>query len=162
MSNFLHAAREEAALVLQGHWLQIKHDQVDAIITLAEAGWPNAHDALCNGADKMISNNEAMPDRLREYIINLARGGRTKSGMPGKNAFDNFGRNICIVVAIKRLVEMGLTATRNEASHSLSACGIVAEVYPRFGVNLSEKAVNKIWQKHLADERGKLRAKHSE
>jgi len=156
MSNFLQAAREEAALVLQGHWLPITHDRVDTMITLAEAGWHNAHEAVCNGADSMIMNNEPMPDRLRAYIIGLAREGKPRPSKPGKNAFDNFGRNICIVVAIKRLVEMGLSATRNEASESPSACSIVAEVYARFGVHMSERAVEKVWEKHQAEERDDL------
>jgi hypothetical protein len=57
-------------------------------------------------------------------------------------------RNHFIIVAIKLTVRRGFPATRNRAAkNSTSACSIVAKALSQLGVNLTERSVERIWER---------------
>jgi hypothetical protein len=143
----------DAVLVLSGHFVTTSTETAAA---LAEAGWQEGHRALCAKAEALTRAREPLPLDLQQYIVAVA----ARSTIPKRkkgNITPNFGRDICIKVAVERLCRRGFKPTRNPNSREESGCSIVKTALARLGVhNISEDAIQKVWDLKSREEREDL------
>ena len=107
---------------------------------------PLAFRALRQALGHLREAGEAIPRELSEWACDVADGTRSspKTG-PGRSPYTNQVRDAEIIATGQALVDCGLTATRNEASESASACDAVREALEAHGEALSYDAIAKIW-----------------
>jgi hypothetical protein len=139
-----------AALIVSGHIISVR---TETLVAFAKDGWQEAHDALCRRAQELTDQGEALPLDLQQYVVAAAKGFHSPAKGPGASPYRNFGRDLCIKVAIHHLLELGFTATRNEATEDESACSIVATAMRQIGIEMSEAAVAKVWEKAVREDR---------
>lgn len=125
-----------------------------------EPNWAAAagYDYCASLAREFVAAGQAIPAPLDQFVLGVLEGrvSRVERG-PRKHLLDH--RDAAILSAIYAALstrDAGITATRNEATTSQSACDIVSECLGRFGIDLSYRAVADIWetwQASLADPR---------
>jgi hypothetical protein len=117
------------------------------LIAKAANGDDVAHNVLCKIAAAFVEGGCAMPARLREYITEALRSQAREAPQRrrGQDPYANHGRNFCVACAILHVVKLGFRPTRNRATEDESACSIVAQALAKFGIHLSDSAVEKIW-----------------
>jgi hypothetical protein len=139
---------DETVLILSGHCVEIPTEIAAA---LADAGWTQAHRALLDRAEKLTAAGKPLPLDLQKYVVTAARCGAVR----GKG-YKNFGRDVCIKVAIRRLLARGFSATRNAASEGESASSIVARALQHLGIRMTEAGVAKIWEREVREQKQDL------
>ena len=97
---------------------------------------------------------DPIPEELSEWAVSVV-GGTLVDPKPqaGRSPYTNVVRNELIANTVEKLVDCGLTATRNEASPPKSACDAVSYALKAHGENLSYSGVVKVW----VDARGENR-----
>ena len=111
-----------------------------------------AKSALSYIAGAYVKSGCAMPERLRDYVVEKLRT-EVASGPKrrGSKPYTKEARNSLISLTVSTVVrDLGISPTRNRASKDTSkkesACSLVKKALERRGVHLSEAAVEKIWQ----------------
>ncbi|MEQ1770784.1 MAG: hypothetical protein ABL879_13185 [Devosia sp.] len=139
-----------SAAVLRGQNVTVA---VEDLVTLAEAGWPQAHIALCEKAERETEAGDTLSIDLQAYIVRRAKG-HPPAVPRGRNRMANFARDATIAVTIRWLIKEGFYATRNEATDAQeSACSVVAKALAaNGGPHLSERAIEKIWERYQRED----------
>jgi hypothetical protein len=114
---------------------------------------PIAFDVTCSIAALYIKPGTAISEDVCEFVVGVLEGRITRPQVPkGPSAFSNFGKNQCIVEAIRIGVSHGLSATRNDASDPVSSCDFVALALEQMGHKPSSFAgVKRIWNARGAE-----------
>lgn len=88
-----------------------------------------------------------LPQALADLVIDAMRGEAKRPTKRGRPANDD--RDRVIMLAIDSVIESfpEISATRNEATETISACEIVADVLNDNGLILDSRSVEKIWSK---------------
>jgi len=121
---------------------------VDKLVTLANEGDPIAHDALYEIADNLTKRAKPLK-ALQQYVVQTARDGQQSKR--GRHPDANLYRDFHICLAVKRTTELGLYATRSDATADKKSkacgCSVVASALEQLNINMTEGAVKKIWDK---------------
>jgi hypothetical protein len=144
------AARDLARVIVAGFNIPVS---ISSLIQMAGFGWQEAHVSLCREAERITKSGEVLPLELQEYLVSIAKEGVPFKRSKGGDKFKNFGRDLCINMAIQQMIELGFSPTRNAATDAESACSIVSAALGDIGIHISEAGVAKVWEKHLKDER---------
>jgi len=124
----------------------------ERLIAMARDGDSAAKRVLSYVAEAYVKNGCAMPERLRDYVVeklqmDVASGPKRRGPKPYNFAARNYLVGLTVSTAVR---DWGISPTRNRASADRSkresACSLVKKALQRRGVNLSEGAVEKIWQ----------------
>ena len=119
--------------------------QVRLLVERAQNGDVAADEQLRVAAITLLEAGTPLPFALSQHVTGILR-----EALPRKHKLANRERDMEICFCVKHLVEQGFRPTRNVASRggeTESACSIVRAALERVGVNLSEDAIEKIWQK---------------
>ena len=111
------------------------------------ASEPLVWEALKQAVQRLRDNHMPLPDVLEDWAFAVFSERCPRPGRRGRKAFPNAVRNAGIVVAIRRLVALGMQPTRNEVSAPISACDAVAKVLSGREAPIEYWAVAKIWGK---------------
>jgi hypothetical protein len=105
--------------------------------------------AMLEIAVDLLDKGEKLPDPLRIYVVIALRSyALMLSKKRGRKKETNFGRDFFIARAISELQQFKYKPTRNrEEKQRESCCSIVVKVLADGGLNLSETAVEKIWER---------------
>jgi hypothetical protein len=105
-----------------------------------------AHEYLLAVAAALIDNNYSLPDPLKEFTIEFLR--NPEAPRPGPGRKRNYRRDVVIAWVVAGIcIQWEFSATRNEATSGASAISIVKRALEEVGVNLTEAAIVKIWDK---------------
>ena len=123
-----------------------------AEIFFSECSDPYCDRILCNAAAVIFRATRTIADqRLWAYACRRLSGDMpppTVKRKQGPSADDNRWRNVCIVgYLIPPLLRAGFSATRNEATETVSACSIVSQALQEIGIQLGERGIEEIWGK---------------
>ncbi len=122
------------------------------LIDKARNGDYVAKQLLCEIAAWFLETARELPERLREYIVEVLRaeaGDRPQKR--GRDPYANHPRNFNIACTILNVTSLGFKATRNRATESESACSVVVQALERLGIHMSEANVEKIWERFAPD-----------
>jgi hypothetical protein len=121
----------------------------ERFLEAARGGDPLSHEILCEVAADLAARGEPLPPALLKYMAVDAPAFKPKRGQPSWGRF----RGEAIADAVTLLVAFkGFRPTRNRShhgndAHPPSACSLVAAALRQFGINKSEEAVQKAWEK---------------
>jgi hypothetical protein len=105
-----------------------------------------AFEALLLIAGSMARQGLPYAGTMREWVSNYLDGKITKTARTGHIRAETLYRDLLIVGAVSELCELGIAATRNDASPPTSACDAVAEACVRIGVAPgSYQSIKRIW-----------------
>ena len=94
-----------------------------------------------------LKEGRQLPPELSIFAARVLAGELQRPRQYGASSYKNSARNHIINLAISMLVQVGMTATRNEASYSKdSVCDIVAEVLLLLGLPLGYEGVRTIYK----------------
>jgi len=148
---------KKSQLVAQGerYWIESlpKLTQSEADFIIMDDGftlWPMDENLFLRlVAAKFIEHDEPMPDILRRWLIaELKTAHAQQRNAPSPCERANVFRDAAILGAVKTIsakYEIAPTRNRNSNAAPTSACQIVAEALGQLRVNVSELAVEKIW-----------------
>jgi hypothetical protein len=157
MSYNVHKVRNLAALGPTRPFDKARRDELPPITVLTQMLFnaattgkdPQAACALLEMAVNLLDRGEKLPDPLRIYVVLALRSyALTLSKKHGRKKETNFARDFFVARAISELRQFGYNPTRNrEEKQRESCCSIVVKVLSEGGLNLSEAAVEKIWER---------------
>jgi len=130
------------------HWREYREERALSLFSMARAGDVDADAALCMIAALHLYDGKKLPPLLATYVAGILSGrARIKPRRRGANPYTNVERDLFIISAVAMWRdELGLHATRNEASKakqsSGSGCANVARA-----LGMKERAVEEIWAK---------------
>jgi hypothetical protein len=120
-------------------------DELEDLIAEAREG-EGAHEYLLAVAAALIDNNYSLPNPLKEFVIEFLRNPEVPRRGPGRKR--NYRRDNFIAWAVAMIfVKWEFSPTRNDATRDASAISIVKRALEEIGVNLTEAAISKIWDK---------------
>jgi hypothetical protein len=118
----------------------------------AQGGDAYAHDEVSRSAAELTSHGKPLPHPLQQYITVSASAFTRHQGRPRKLLGQDFLQCLCIAAAVDLVVAQGIKRTRNRSLRAddahPTACSIVEEVLKHFGINKTEDAVEKIWERY--------------
>ena len=103
-----------------------------------------AYDGLRHISAELLRRNEPLPDELRSWLVSCLSDRLERPGRRGRISGKHLIRDEILKSAVTRLVDMGLSKTRNAGGDPVSACDAVAQA-----VSLSYEAVVSILNKKL-------------
>jgi hypothetical protein len=108
---------------------------------------------------KLIEAGSPLSETLREFVVGFLRNPMKVKRRPGPSRLDFQYRDRVIEGAVWHIRDTWkFPATRNEATERASAASVVRDALEAgAGVNLTEKAVNKIWGERAESSRGLAR-----
>lgn len=96
----------------------------------------------------LIERGEVLREPLRELIVEFLRNPKPPKRGAGRKASDLVERNSTISYVIGIVaIRWKFSATRNEATQNPSAVSIVQAALEKVGINLTEAAVTRIWNR---------------
>ena len=104
---------------------------------------------LLKYAAELLDDEKQLPRGLGRYVAQALRLYIHKlTGTPARAEETNLWRDLLIQAAVREMKQFGFHPTRNrqQKRKKHSGCSIVAEVANTKGLNLSEHAVENIWQ----------------
>ena len=101
-------------------------------------------DALKQTVQWLRNNQVTLPGELEAWVLDAFTERCPRPVQRGRNAFRKAVRNAGIVLAIKRLITLGMKPTRNDASTPVSACDALAEVLTDGSAPIGYEAIAKI------------------
>jgi hypothetical protein len=144
--------------ILQDRGFQMIAENPDELVGKADSD-PDYFDALRFGAAQQLSLGIDFPLIIRHWIVEYLQGKRVRpKSASGRGS--SIGWHINIALTVDLLVRAGMTATRNDASDTTSACDAVARALAELGLPPSSYArVKKIWLdiRRAKDETGVIR-----
>jgi hypothetical protein len=131
-------------------WARIPGER-DYLARCALAGDVAAQRACLEIAAEEISRGRALSGALAKFMTGFLTAGtlRTKSRR-GRDPTANFSRDFRIALAVFEACAAGrLKATRSPTTKRECGCSVVAELVSKdYGLNITEQAVKKIWDRH--------------
>lgn len=136
-------------------WLRppdLRSDLITDLIYCAEE-IPAAHDAMQHIATRLLRDGTPLPADVARWVADVLEGRRRRPARRGPDPDASVVRNIGIVSAIVHLtITHGMKPTRNIAKGGAScsaaggsACDVLGVALTQRGINLSYRAVEKIW-----------------
>jgi len=129
-------------------------EQSARLIDRARNGDAAARYVLCDTAAKFLEKGCPLPTRLCEYVVDVLRStGGARQARRGRNPYAKHTRNFDIALAVREVMELGFSPTKNRATEAESACSIVSKALNKLSIEsnldiaLSDVAVEKIWQR---------------
>jgi hypothetical protein len=123
-----------------------------ALIHKAQNGDAAARYVLYDVAAKFVESGRSLPERLRAYIVGvLSSAASAQHVRRGRNPYAKHPRNFDIALAVREVVVLGFRPTRNAATEAASACSIVKQALETLGIHMTEKNVEKIWERFSRD-----------
>ena len=117
-----------------------------SILIEASAASPVAYRAVQEVLRRLRGSSEEIPSKLQEWAYDVAVGDRELPAVgPGRSPFTNKVRDAAIVQTMETLVVCGLSATRNEATDTMSAADVVSVALGALGTELQAERINKMW-----------------
>ncbi len=110
---------------------------------------PYSYEGAIQICTALLERKQTFPAALSDWLVLHLKKETRPPRKPGKSKYKDMGRNLHIAWAIHTLEQRGITATRSDASSTVSACDIVSELLTtHFKIPISYQGVKKIWSKH--------------
>ncbi len=109
------------------------------------ASEPMVWDALKQAVQWFRDDHMALPGVLEAWALDAFTERCPRPVRRGRKAFPTAVRNAGIVLAIERLVTLGMKPARNDASAPVSACDAMEEVLADGSAPIGYEALTKIW-----------------
>ena len=124
---------------------RMDHDELVDLIAQARNGG-ETHEYLLAVAAALVDNDHSLPGPLKEFVIEFLRTAEVPRRGPGRRP--DYSRDNCIAWAVATIcIQWKFSPTRNEATRGPSAISIVKRALEEVGINLTEAAISKIWDK---------------
>jgi hypothetical protein len=124
---------------------RMDHDELVDLIAAARDGG-ETHEYLLAVAAALMNNDHSLPGPLKEFVIEFLRSTEVPRRGPARKP--DYSRDNFIAWAVATIcIRWKFSPTRNEATKGPSAISIVKRALEEVGVNLTEAAISKIWDK---------------
>jgi hypothetical protein len=139
-AHMLLASIQVAAEPARGRIAFTMYADAETLISEARRGDPAAKAAVHEAILALVADAEPLPQALFDYLNDLL----SDAGPSKRPGHGNYLRDDRIRHAVKAVAEYGFSRTRNPETDSPSACSIVRDVLLEYGVDMSEKSIEKI------------------
>jgi len=97
-------------------------------------------------ATEFLRADKPLPPPVKAFTLGVLNG-EIRRQRPGQRKGSHLHRNTAIVTAVRaaRKAAPEMETTRNESASPTSACDLVRDCLEEFGIHMSYKAVEKIW-----------------
>ena len=148
--SWKESAPEEMREEIERCLIQPHISQIQELVRVAEQS-PGMWDAMVIVLDVLGATHRPLPPALADFAVRGLKAEikrPTKSGQPPKT-----DRDVMICCAVRSVLKAfpDMKATRHQnTARKHSACEIVAEVLPGFGIGLAPSSVGDIWDRRAS------------
>lgn len=134
----------DSELILTRIGVGIIREKPQKILEFSQKSYNNFH-AIKHAVTCMIDNDEEVPAEVRTWVSGVLKG-EIKCPPPRRGKPSKDWSSTVVWLTVKNLVDIGMTATRNDTTAAISACDAVAEAMRNLGETPQTfERVKKIW-----------------
>ena len=102
----------------------------------------------------LLGTDGEKPPQIKELLARFIRGEAKPPRGKGQSIQNKDWRDLRIALAVQSANAKGLPAYSDGESTAVTACDVVAEILPEFGLALTVERVKKIWKSYPREMRG--------